>query len=43
VIGGADGLHEDLRARRRKTLSLSRLTLPHGLARVVLANFCTRR
>lgn len=37
VIGGADGLHEDLRRTAAKTLSLSRLTLPHGLARVVLA------
>lgn len=37
VIGGADGLHEGLRQRAHKTLALSHLTLPHGLARVLLA------
>lgn len=37
VIGGADGLHEDVRSQAKKMLSLSRFTLPHGLARVVLA------
>jgi 23S rRNA (pseudouridine1915-N3)-methyltransferase len=37
VIGGADGLHPDLKRRARHLWSLSRLTLPHGLARVVLA------
>lgn len=37
VIGGADGLHEELRRQANKLLSLSRFTLPHGLARVVLA------
>ena len=37
VIGGADGLHESLRQRAHKTLALSHLTLPHGLARVLLA------
>lgn len=37
VIGGADGLGADLLARAEATLSLSRLTLPHALARVVLA------
>jgi 23S rRNA (pseudouridine1915-N3)-methyltransferase len=37
VIGGADGLHEDIRRQANKMLSLSRFTLPHGLARVVLA------
>lgn len=36
LIGGADGLHEELRQPNRM-LSLSRFTLPHGLARVVLA------
>lgn len=37
VIGGADGLHPDLKRRARHLWSLSRLTLPHGLVRVVLA------
>lgn len=37
VIGGADGLDDQLLARAELTLALSRLTLPHALARVVLA------
>jgi 23S rRNA (pseudouridine1915-N3)-methyltransferase len=37
VIGGPDGLPREVLARSRLTLSLSRLTLPHGLARVLLA------
>jgi len=37
VIGGADGMSDAVRARADKLLSLSALTLPHGLARVVLA------
>jgi 23S rRNA (pseudouridine1915-N3)-methyltransferase len=37
VIGGADGLSDGVRTRADKLLSLSALTLPHGLARVVLA------
>jgi 23S rRNA (pseudouridine1915-N3)-methyltransferase len=37
VIGGADGLSEAVRTRADKLLSLSALTLPHGLARVLLA------
>ena len=37
VIGGADGLDDSVKARARKTLGLSRLTLPHALARVMLA------
>ena len=37
VIGGADGLDSQVRARANATLSLSAFTLPHGLARVVLA------
>jgi len=37
LIGGADG-HGDLaRALAQKTLALSQFTLPHGLARIVLA------
>lgn len=37
VIGGADGLDERVKARATRQLGLSRLTLPHALARVVLA------
>jgi 23S rRNA (pseudouridine1915-N3)-methyltransferase len=37
VIGGADGLAGDLKAQASMLLSLSKMTLPHGLARVILA------
>jgi 23S rRNA (pseudouridine1915-N3)-methyltransferase len=37
VIGGADGLHPDVKRRASRLLSLSRLTLPHGMVRVLLA------
>jgi 23S rRNA (pseudouridine1915-N3)-methyltransferase len=37
LIGGPDGLHESLTAAADLVLSLGRLTLPHGLARCVLA------
>jgi 23S rRNA (pseudouridine1915-N3)-methyltransferase len=37
VVGGAEGLPERLVSRADVRLSLSRLTLPHRLARVVLA------
>jgi 23S rRNA (pseudouridine1915-N3)-methyltransferase len=37
VIGGADGLPEDWRGRADRLLSLSAMTMPHELARVVLA------
>ena len=37
VIGGPDGLAREVLARGRKLWSLSRLTLPHALVRVVLA------
>ncbi|MDP2828716.1 MAG: 23S rRNA (pseudouridine(1915)-N(3))-methyltransferase RlmH [Sulfuricellaceae bacterium] len=37
VIGGADGLHPDLREQAGRLWSLSRLTLPHGMVRVLLA------
>lgn len=37
AIGGADGLDEAVKARADKIFSLSTLTLPHGLARVLLA------
>jgi 23S rRNA (pseudouridine1915-N3)-methyltransferase len=36
-IGGPDGLAPDMDARARLRWSLSALTLPHGLARVVVA------
>ncbi len=37
ALGGADGLPEAVRARSRWRLSLSAMTLPHRLARIVLA------
>lgn len=37
AIGGADGLSEAVKERAQKLISLSALTLPHGLARVLLA------
>ena len=37
VIGGADGLHDNVKARAHKLMGLSKLTLPHALVRVVLA------
>jgi 23S rRNA (pseudouridine1915-N3)-methyltransferase len=37
AIGGADGLSPQVKERAQKLLSLSALTLPHGLVRVVLA------
>jgi 23S rRNA (pseudouridine1915-N3)-methyltransferase len=37
VIGGADGLHPDVKARADWLWSLSRLTLPHAMVRVLLA------
>lgn len=36
VIGGADGLHESIKQSADTILSLSKLTFPHGLARVIL-------
>lgn len=37
AIGGADGLGDEVKERADKLLSLSTLTLPHQLVRVVLA------
>lgn len=37
AIGGADGHDEAVRQRAAKLISLSALTLPHGLVRVLLA------
>tara|TARA_Y100000589_G_scaffold285375_1_gene284837 strand:- start:1615 stop:2049 length:435 start_codon:yes stop_codon:yes gene_type:complete len=36
VIGGADGLTDDLKASARWQLSLSQMTFPHELARLLL-------
>ena len=36
VIGGADGLSADTKAKADTTIRLSTLTLPHALAQVVL-------
>ena len=37
IVGGADGLAESIRKAAHLAWSLSPLTMPHGLARVVLA------
>lgn len=37
VIGGAYGLHDSLLRRAQRRLSLSSMTLPHDLARLLLA------
>jgi len=37
IIGGADGLHQNIKQMAHEKLALSALTLPHGLARVLLA------
>lgn len=37
AIGGADGLAEEMRGKSARVLSLGAMTLPHGLARIVLA------
>jgi 23S rRNA (pseudouridine1915-N3)-methyltransferase len=37
MIGGADGLGRDALAKAAKRLSFGPMTLPHGLARIVLA------
>ncbi|MGQ0502479.1 MAG: 23S rRNA (pseudouridine(1915)-N(3))-methyltransferase RlmH [Panacagrimonas sp.] len=37
IVGGADGLAESVKSSAELAWSLSPLTLPHGLARVVLA------
>ncbi|MCB6183882.1 23S rRNA (pseudouridine(1915)-N(3))-methyltransferase RlmH [Leeia sp. TBRC 13508] len=37
VIGGADGLDPEVKQRADQLLALSPMTLPHGLARVMLA------
>ena len=37
LIGGPDGLHDDVLAKAKEKVSLSKLTLPHPLVRVLLA------
>ena len=37
IIGSADGLHAEIKNNADAMLALSRLTLPHGLVRVLLA------
>ena len=37
VVGGSDGLSEAVKARAAETIALSRMTLAHRLARLVLA------
>lgn len=37
VIGGADGLHADIKRLADDLLQLSALTLPHGMVRILLA------
>lgn len=36
LLGGADGLDPELKAQAKETIRLSSLTLPHGLARLLL-------
>ena len=36
LVGGADGLHPSLKSRADWLWSLSKLTLPHGMVRVLL-------
>lgn len=36
VIGGPDGLHDDFLLRANEKIRLSSMTLPHGMARVLL-------
>lgn len=36
IIGGADGLSEELKKKAKQTWSLSAMTLPHGLVRVMV-------
>ena len=37
IIGGADGLHESVKRKSGQLLSLSAMTLPHAMVRVLLA------
>ena len=37
VIGGADGLPQEIKQKAHTTIALSKMTLPHRLARLILA------
>ncbi|WP_297324916.1 23S rRNA (pseudouridine(1915)-N(3))-methyltransferase RlmH [Nitrosomonas sp.] len=37
IIGSADGLHDEIKRTAGEMIALSKLTLPHGLVRVLLA------
>ena len=37
IIGGADGLHPDIKCQAHQLVQLSAFTLPHSIARVLLA------
>ena len=37
IVGGADGLHETVKKAAHQLLSLSAMTLPHAMVRVLLA------
>ncbi|UJP05695.1 MAG: 23S rRNA (pseudouridine(1915)-N(3))-methyltransferase RlmH [Nitrosomonas sp.] len=37
VIGGADGLHDEVKQAAHQMIALSKMTLPHGLVRILLA------
>ena len=36
IIGGSDGIHNDVKKRSNLAISFSNLTFPHGLFRVIL-------
>ena len=36
IIGGSDGIHEDIKKLSNYSLSFSKLTFPHGLFRLIL-------
>ncbi len=36
IIGGSDGIHEEIKKLSNEKISFSRLTYPHGLFRVIL-------
>ncbi len=37
IIGSADGLHQRIKTQARGLVALSRMTLPHGMVRVILS------